>query len=96
MKYTRNPTTGEFSQKEIFFDVTENAKTEKGLPDGLKVNDQGYIFATGPGGVWVFNPKGKAIARIKTGQATSNCAFGPNQDELYLTADDYLMRATFK
>ncbi len=96
MKYTMNQTTGKFSKKEVFFDATENAKTEKGLPDGLKVNDQGYIFATGPGGVWVFNPNGKAIARIKTGQATSNCAFGPNQGVLYITADDYLMRATFK
>ena len=96
MRYDIDDNTGAYSNKNIFFNVTENAKTEKGLPDGLKVNEQGYIFATGPGGIWVLNPSGKAIARIKTGQATSNCAFGASQNVLYMTADDYLMRATFK
>lgn len=94
--YAIDCNSGTYSFKKIFFDATENAKTEKGLPDGLKVNDEGYIFASGPGGIWIFNPKGKAIAKIKTGQATSNCAFGPSQDILYMTADDYLMRATFR
>ena len=96
MSYKIDDQTGIAEEKSVFYDVTENTKTEKGLPDGLKVNDKGYVFATGPGGVWVFNSDGKAIARIKTGQATSNCAFGASQDVLYMTADDYLMRATFK
>jgi gluconolactonase len=84
------------SKKEVFYNATENARNEKGLPDGLKVDDSGYVFATGPGGVWVFNPAGKVIAKIRTGQLTSNCAFGASQNTLYITADDYLMRATFK
>jgi len=96
MCYEIDDKTGNYTNKKVFFDATEYAKTEKGLPDGLKVNDQGYIFASGPGGIWVFNPSGKAIARIKTGQATSNCAFGSSQDILYMTADDYLMRVKFK
>ena len=96
MRYSIDDQTGDYTEKIVFYDATENVKTEKGLPDGLKVNAQGYVFATGPGGVWVFNPAGKAIARIKTGQATSNCAFGSSQDELYITADDYIMKATFK
>lgn len=96
MSYQIDDATGDYTEKKIFFDATKTAQNENGLPDGLKVSDQGYIFATGPGGVWVFNPSGKAIAKIRTGQATSNCAFGPNQDVLYMTADDYLMRAIFK
>ena len=88
--------TGLVSKKEVFYNATENARNEKGLPDGLKVDDSGYVFATGPGGVWVFNPAGKVIAKIRTGQLTSNCAFGASQNTLYITADDYLMRATFK
>ena len=96
MSYAIDDKTGTVSNSKVFYDVTENAKTEKGLPDGLKINDKGYIFATGPGGVWVFNPLGNAIAKIKTGQATSNCAFGSSQNLLFMTADDYLMRATFK
>lgn len=96
VRYSIDEKTGNVTKKENFFDATEFAKNEKGLPDGLKINDKGYIFATGPGGVWVFNPSGIAIAKIRTGQATSNCSFGANQDLLYITADDYIMRATFK
>ena len=69
-KYALEEASGKVLGKEVFYDATENAKNEKGLPDGLKVNDAGYIFATGPGGVWVFNPSGKVIAKIRTGQAT--------------------------
>ncbi len=96
MSYSIEDQTGNYSNKKLFFDATKYVKTNKGLPDGLKVNNQGYIFASGPGGIWVFNPEGKAIARIKTGQATSNCAFGSSQNVLYITADDYLMRVIFK
>lgn len=95
-KYTIDEASGEVSKKEVLYDATQNATSEKGLPDGLKINDDGYVFATGPGGIWVFNPNGKVLAKIRTGQATSNCAFGPNQNTLYITADDYLMRAVFK
>ena len=96
MSYTIDEKSGTYSDKKVFFDATQYTKTEKGLPDGLKVNDEGYIFASGPGGIWIFNPEGTAIARIKTGQATSNCAFGKSQDILFMTADDYVMRATLK
>ena len=96
MSYSIDDSTGKVSNSKVFFDATKNAKTEKGLPDGLKTNDSGYIFATGPGGVWIFNPSASPLARIHTGQTTSNCAFGSSQDILYLTADDYLMKATFK
>ena len=55
-----------------FYDLSQNAK---GLPDGLKVHSSGNIFATGPGGVHIISPEGKQLAAIKTGKATSNCAF---------------------
>ena len=79
-----------------FYDATEFAGNEKGLPDGLKVDPKGNIFATGPGGVWIFSPEGEVLGKIKTGQATSNCAFGNNGRYLYMTADDYLMRVPLK
>lgn len=76
----------------IFFDATEKVKTSKGLPDGMKVHSSGNIFATGPGGVYVFDAEGKHLGTINTGQATSNCAFDDDENYLYMTADDYLMR----
>lgn len=69
---------------------------EAGLPDGLKVDSKGNIFATGPGGVWIFNDNGKVLGKIKTGQATSNCAIGNNGKILYITADMFVMKVQLK
>ncbi len=63
-----------------------------GAPDGLKIDDEGHIWATGPGGVWVFSPEGEVLGKINTGQRTSNCAFNADKTVLYMTCDDYLMR----
>lgn len=85
---------GEINNKQLLYDATHlvGKEGEKGLPDGLKVNSAGYIFATGPGGVWIFNPQGKPIAKIRTGEATSNCDFSSDEKWLYITADDYVVR----
>jgi len=76
----------------VLFDATELVKTRKGLPDGLKVDKTGNIFATGPGGVFVFSKQGKHLGTILTGEATANCAFGGDGGTLYITADMYLAR----
>lgn len=62
-----------------------------GLPDGLKIHSSGTIFATGPGGIWIFNAHGNILARIHTGQKTANCAFSADEKILYMTADDYIL-----
>jgi gluconolactonase len=80
----------------VFFDATTLGKTRKGLPDGMKIDVDGNIFATGPGGVLVFSPQGKHLGTIMTGQATSNCAFGDDGRTLYMTADSYVMRVKLK
>lgn len=83
---------GKVSNKRIFYDVTTLIKKgQQGLPDGLKINNRGYIFATGPGGIWIFNSSAKAIARIHTGQLTSNCGFTSDEKRLFMTADDYIL-----
>ena len=64
----------------------------KGLPDGLAVDRQGNLFATGPGGVLVLSPEGRHLGTIETGEATANCAFGDDGSTLYMTADMYLLR----
>ena len=83
---------GSVGEGQVFFDASERAGKEKGLPDGLKVNKKGYIFATGPGGVWVLSPQGKHLGTIKTTQATANCAFDADEKYLYITADMFLLR----
>lgn len=79
----------------VFFDSTEYRKkhpSRRGGNDGMKVDVEGNIWATGPGGVLVFSPKGKHLGTILTGQRTANCAFGDDGSTLYMTADMYLMR----
>ncbi len=69
----------------ILHDATEQAKTEKGLPDGLKVDHKGNIFGTGPGGIWIFNPTGKLIGKIKLMEPASNCGLSADEKSLFVT-----------
>lgn len=85
---------GTISNGRVFFDATELAKDEKnqGLPDGLKIDRKGNLFATGPGGVLVFSPEGKHLGTLRTEQRTANCGWGGDGSTLYITADMYLCR----
>ena len=58
----------------------------------MKVHDKGYVFGTGPGGIYVFGPDGALLGRILTGEATSNCAFNEEQTALFITADAYVLK----
>lgn len=95
MAYDVQP-DGNITNGRLFYDATAMVKKEKGLPDGLKVTRQGYLFATGPGGVFVFDKDAKHLGTIRTGEATSNCAFNTDESILYMTADNYIMRVKLK
>ena len=78
---------GTLGQSRVLFDATPWVKQgEKGLPDGMKVDQDGNLFATGPGGVHVFTPDGTHLGTFATGEATANCAFGDDGSTLYITA----------
>jgi gluconolactonase len=89
---------GTLGDGRVLLDVTAmvKAKTRPGLPDGLKIDTEGNLFATGPGGVLVISPEGRHLGTILTGQATANVAFGDDGRTLYITADMYLMRLRVK
>lgn len=84
---------GTIANGKVFFDATAWAKEKRpGLPDGLKVNKDGNLFATGPGGVHVFSPDGKHLGTFDTGAPTSNVAWGNDGSTLYITANTALLR----
>jgi gluconolactonase len=84
---------GTLGKGRVFFDATKWVETKKGLPDGLRVDKQGNLFATGPGGVLVFAPDCTHLGTIATGVPTANCAFGGDDySVLYVTADKQLCR----
>ena len=87
---------GTLGKQRLFYNVTTMVKSKKGLPDGMKVDEKGNLFATGPGGVFIFSPEGKHLGTIDTGQATANCAWGDDGSTLYITADMYICRVKTK
>lgn len=84
---------GSVSNRRVFYDANEFAGKdgEYGYPDGMAVHSSGFIFATGPGGIWLFSPEGMPVARILTGRATANCTLSADEGTLYMTAHDTLM-----
>ncbi len=88
---------GTLGEGKVFFDTTQLVKDKKpGLPDGMKVDQAGNVFATGPGGVFVFDKTGKHLGTLATGVPTANCGFGDDGSTLYITADKNLVRVKTK
>ncbi len=58
----------------------------------MKVDKDGNIFATGPGGVLVFTADAKHLGTLATGVPTANCGWGNDGSVLYVTADKQLCR----
>jgi gluconolactonase len=83
---------GTLGVPEEIYDATELIGEEVGFPDGVKVNDDGYLFTAGPGGLWIFNPNHELIGKVRPGEWVSNCAFDEDFKTLYITADDFLLR----
>ena len=77
----------------MFFDPKPLQRAGKrGGCDGLKLDQKGNLFATGPGGVLVITPQGKHLGTISTGTRIANVGWGDNGQTLYLTADMFLCR----
>jgi gluconolactonase len=88
---------GTLGRGRIFFDATSWLKQGlKGLPDGLKIDKAGNLFATAPGGVAVFAPDGAFLGRINPDVPTANCRFGGDGSMLYVTANQWLCRIRTK
>ena len=66
--------------------VLDMASDELGVPDGLKVDLQGNVFCTGPGGVWVCRPDGELLGRIILPELPANLAWGEDGSVLFFTA----------
>jgi gluconolactonase len=85
---------GKLATGRVFYDATKWAddKSKPGLPDGMKVDVEGNLWATGPGGVLIFTPDGTLLGVIETGTNTANCAFGDNGSTLYVAANHDIAR----
>jgi gluconolactonase len=77
----------------VFFDAGDLLKAGgPGLPDGMKVDSQGRLFASGPGGILILTPQAKLLGVIETGGPIANCAFGEDGKTLFLTSNHVVAR----
>jgi gluconolactonase len=85
---------GTLGAGKVLYDATADVKANpnKGLPDGMKVDKDGHIFATAVNGVYVFSPEGKLLGRIVTNDKTANVGWGDDGSVLYMCTNDKLTR----
>ena len=81
---------GTVSNARVFADGT--ADTAPGMPDGLKVDTQGNVYATMPGGVWVIAPDGKHLGTLTAPEVAANVGWGDDGKTLYITAETGVYR----
>lgn len=89
-------TDGTLGKGRVFFDGTEWTKTAPGVPDGMKVDRNGNLFAAAPGGIYVIAPDRTHLGGFITGVATSNCAWGGDGSVLYFTAGSTIYRVRLR
>ncbi len=81
---------GTVSNARVFADGTADAAP--GMPDGLKLDQQGNVYATMPGGIWVIAPDGRHLGTIRAPEVAANCGWGDDGKTLYITAETGVYR----
>ena len=90
MRYPVNP-DGTLGKGQVLFDMT-SAKGEDAI-DGIKVDIEGNLYVSGPGGVWILSPQGRHFGTIIAPKHPHNMAWGDADGKtLYLTAQSGLYR----
>jgi gluconolactonase len=84
---------GTLTNSRVLLDM---ASDDPGVPDGFKVDQQGNVFCTGPGGVWVCRQDGEYLGRIVLPELPANLAWGEDGSVLFLTARTSVYRLQTK
>ena len=76
---------GSIANGRLFADMSSDEPD--GVPDGMKVDAEGRVYCTGPGGCWVFAPDGHHLGIIRLPEIPANCAWGgPDHRTMFFTA----------
>jgi gluconolactonase len=90
MRYEVAP-DGSLARGSVFFDMTA-ARGEDAI-DGIKVDERGNVYVSGPGGIWVLSADGRHLGTIRPPKHAHNFAWGGSDGKtLYLCARDTLYR----
>ena len=89
MRYRVEP-DGSLADGTVFLDLTGMLGQ---APDGMKVDQDGNLYLTGPGGVWILAPSGEILGMIRTRQEPANLAWGEDDRKtLFMTAPNEVYR----
>jgi len=84
---------GKLGKSRTFFDMASLPKNRfKEVPDGLKVDQAGNVYAAGVGGLLILSPQGQLLGTIDPGEVVANCAWGDDGHSLYLMATTFVCR----
>lgn len=82
---------GSLGEGTLFFDASKHNDLGPGGLDGLRVDERGNIWTTGPGGVLVLDPAGKLLGSIQPNSRVANLCWGEDGHTLFLTAHKRLI-----
>ena len=83
---------GTIANGKTLFNATAWTKNKPGVPDGMKIDKDGNLFAAGPGGIHVIAPDGTHLGSIETGAPTGNLAWGEDGSTLFITSNKTVYR----
>jgi len=90
LRYRVRP-DGSVADGALFLDASSDKAV--GGPDGIRVDQAGNLYGSGPGGVWIISPEGRHLGTIKVPERVSNVAWGDaDAKTLYITASTSLYR----
>jgi gluconolactonase len=88
---------GTIANGRLFLDNIGSGVIEEGIPDGMKCDERGNIWVTGPQGVWVVSPEGEHLGVVEVPENVGNLAWGgPDWKTLFLPSSTSLYRIATK
>lgn len=88
---------GSLSNGRVFFEGIGRGVIEEGIPDGMKVDERGNVWVTGPRGLWVISPEGEHLGIVEVPENVGNLAWGgADWKTLYIPSSTSLYRLSTK
>jgi gluconolactonase len=88
---------GTLSGGRLFFEHIGTGVIEEGIADGMKCDERGDVWVTGPGGVWVISPQGEHLGIVEVPENVGNIGWGGSDwRTLYMPSSTSLYRVPTK
>lgn len=88
---------GTLENGRTFFVEESSSQLGEGVPDGMKTDELGNVYCTGPGGIWVITPEAEHLGIIRVPEAVANLNWGgPDWNMLYIAASSSIYRVSTK